>query len=184
MATPKIQQSSRCLFTVLPPEIRVMIYENVVQQLDSLIVAPFITIRELPCEVNKDVAHDLALTRINRQIRQEALPIFYRHIDILINISTEPDRARAYRWVQGVDHAMLNAIQFFALMLGRTCHCVIHISLADLDNPVRANTMLNRYSATGVQARIVEENVLQLQTVGGKRRVMTKETLEKLVRLL
>lgn len=183
MATSHSQQGSRCLFLELPSEIRVIIYEEVAQQQPA---SNMLALREFHGSVTREHAHHLALARVNRQIRQEPAPIVYRNLTIQVTVSSHTaSRVRVRQWAERVDPNLVSAIQKSTLAPRHMCSCSIFFSLADLKRPVRFHTNCRyiRRCFTKMNASLVEDMVLALVTVGGKRRVMTKEVLGRLVRL-
>jgi len=88
-------------FLDLPFELREAIYEH-------LVVKPANTITMLEnhnCFQNEVSAAQPAMTRVNRQIRAEALPLFYKSNVFLAELSEKLDLDIAIRWLIAIGNA-------------------------------------------------------------------------------
>ena len=187
MAHSTPEQSRRCLFLGLPAEIRLIIYEHVYQLqyfgLATLRVEhPFVHLYE-------DSPKALALTQVNRQIRQETLSIIYRNVQISIELGSHEDRRCVDRWTERLDSAILEAVSEYAFYLLKGCQSVIMLHLGDLKNPVQtllspAWRFSNHPEALPVIGEKVKEEVQKLEILGTKGRVMTMEAMQTLSKLL
>jgi hypothetical protein len=180
------ERSQRCLFLELPPEVRIIIYEQLEQlQLPDLgnlcIEHPFV-------HLYGDVPKALALTQVNRQIRRESLPILYRNVHIRIETGSDKDQRCVDHWMESVDWAILHAVSKYTFYPFEHCYSGIVLHLGDLHNTVQT---IGRqewcFSSHREGLRTYEDKmkaeVAKLQILGAKRRLMTKVTMQTLMQL-
>ena len=106
----------------LPAEIRLAIYE----ELASLHIATDFRLvmgLRIP-EFKSRTGMSCAITRVNRQIRTESIPILYRNVEVRMFTGIESDRHQATRWVaEFADKDLLAAVKRYSFLplVGRHC---------------------------------------------------------------
>ena len=127
------EQGPRSFMLELPPEIRLMIYEELTKlhPPDS----NFIYLER--CKGtgynNLQNAALTAITRVNHQIRREAIPILYRGLEIVVQISTEKDQRAVHQWLANASPALLQAVRTYSFYTTRycVCPCLTEVCLLD-----------------------------------------------------
>lgn len=181
------EQNPKCSFLDLPPEIRNIIYQELAQA-QAKHVKTFI-IQAETCQFSRSAVQAGALTRTNRQLRQESLPILYHGFDMDIYTATDQDRRLAKYWAERVTEAtLLKTIDIYTLYPVASCRCRIEIDLTNLEKPVR-KVENPRWCGIGRCSRIrgfraaAEEELKRLMSGEDGRRRMDVKVMESLLRV-
>lgn len=132
------------------------------------------------------------VTHVNRQIRQESIPVLFDGLVITIGTDYGEDMSHFRRWLDWVDEGLVNAISRLCVTPFRLCSCDMDIKLKGpiQSDPVTTYQCLVCQEASseerdrlGPYGKIVRSQVLNLETKGEDRRTMTKAALHSLVEL-
>lgn len=156
-----------------------MIYEDIEQQQTTdlhLLVLP-----DGSRWAKGTVADSLQVTRVNRQLRQESVPIMYQHLEFTIITDGEEYRRQANLWAQKMDATILEAARGFTFRSGLGgCSYDIRFQMIDVDLPLQSRKFCDWCRTKEALAKLGENKVLELEVCGGKR-IMTREVLKSLV---
>ena len=171
--------TERCMFLELPAEIRVVIYEQAIEE--------YAAGHNFCCRmmiIASENTQAFALTQVNRMIRKETLPLVSKFVLFQIHASTDKSRARTRKWLQHVDEEILEGvfgIQFFPWgYSGAT----ITILLDGWVRTVRAEYGRRSPRLTSVIEEMelqVEEQMEELETNRDERYKMTREVLQEIL---
>ncbi|KAF2481547.1 hypothetical protein BDY17DRAFT_190189 [Neohortaea acidophila] len=99
----------------LPPELRDEIYTYIVDTPTDNIAA-FEGQQELAQSRHlRNVAAQPAISRVNKEIRAEVLPLFYKRNDFLVELSQPADLELAKRWLQAIGDADVRSLRWLTL---------------------------------------------------------------------
>ena len=178
-------QRPRCLLLEMPPEVIVMIYEELAKFQPR--TQPCIsTARNRPFFVD----YYGAIAGTNHQVRQESLPILLQGVKLCVHVDTllrKPKASREILLMQ--DTSMLQDISSYSFSLSNNCICNLDIDLGNAEQPVTKESRDTpckpgycvKESLPAVPAASL---VKRLEVTRGGHRVMTEKILEGLVELL
>lgn len=185
MATSPPDQNSKCFFLELPAELRNMIYQHacLLHDLNSSQLYLNVKTRKISTHASTKPRIAWGLARTNRQIREEALPILYSEMTLIIcALDSAADTGAADSWLKIAHSSVLAAIPKIFVMVGsdgQDCGCTIYFRLTDLARPVRFHEcgplfccfydmrdQIKKYERFEVTAQ--QEIVSKLEICGGK----------------
>lgn len=175
MASSDSTENQRCCFLELPPEIRLMIYEEVHK------VDPPETELTIPTYVsNGAFARHAALTRVSRQIRLESSPVFYRNGVITIRTCKEYDRYHSHIWLKTTGSAVFAVLSSIKTKPRTDCRCGIQV----IDGELQVTSICRKCKTLRKYHEIAEKKASQLNTFDGGEVKITKELAQALFELL
>ena len=133
-------------------------------------------------------AEAFRIARVNRQIRQESIPVLYHDFKVQIVVAYDHNREQADLWINNViDPAILKSISSYTFHPVPRCYCKFRIDLTDLEHPVKAGEDF-RWCCNAAcddkrksYSRAVVKNVQEL-IVDDKQRIMTTEIMRSLLK--
>lgn len=105
----------------------------------------------------------LAITQVNRQVRDESLPVLYRGMNVMIHVGSGSSLRQAARWLEVVDEKALASINSF-----RVVHAVhpahsgnivsVNVDLTNIGEPARRSSgiVIHREKVDANMRRVVE----------------------------
>jgi hypothetical protein len=171
-------------FMTLPPELRILIYQHVAQSDQYLERTKIHVANRVPKGLKAPPS--IALTQVNRLIRQESVPILYQDSTITISTRCMLDRKYTDRWARElIDTAVLESTTTYELYPIRICSYWIHI---DLQNSAEQAVQFSNSHKPVIPCRWAEACAMDvgrlvkgLDCDGSGRYIMVKATMKIVV---